>query len=125
MKVKELMAMLQKMDPEMDLTMYIGGEEWYHDFALKGVEHYDEECATIHFILDKTEGWKIQEELNVEEFCNTCDCIGYGSIYQLDYEEQLELYQSLQDLLADDDGYNEDYTYNLRCAIEDELEEDD
>jgi hypothetical protein len=56
MKVKELMAMLQKMDPEADLALYIGGEEWYHDFELEGVEHYDEECATIHFILDKTEG---------------------------------------------------------------------
>jgi hypothetical protein len=125
MKVKELMAMLQKMDPEADLTLYIGGEEWYHDFELTGVELCYEECATIHFILDKTEGWKIQEELAVEDFCNNCDCIGYSSIYQLDYEGQLKLYQSLQELLADDDGYNEDYTYNLRCAIENELEEDE
>jgi hypothetical protein len=124
MKVKELIAMLQKMDPEMDLTMYIGGEEWYHDFELIGVEHYDEECATIHFILDKTEGWKIQEELNVEEFCNNCSGMGFDKIWQLDYPEQFKLYQDLQELLANDDGYNEDYGYSLVCAVEETLTEE-
>jgi hypothetical protein len=124
MKVKELVAMLQKMDPEMDLTMYIGGEEWYHDFELTGVELYYEECATIHFILDKTEGWKIHEELQVKTFCEQCENMGF-TVCDLEYEQQVEMYNTLQEGLANCDCYNEDYAQALRDIMYDyELEDE-
>lgn len=124
MKVKELIAMLQKMDPEMDLTMYIGGEEWYHDFPLEGVEYHDEECAIIHFILDRHTGWQIHEELQVETFCDHCENMGF-TVYNLEYEQQVEMYNTLQEELANCDCYNEDYALALRDVMYDyDLEEE-
>lgn len=115
MKVKELIDILNKMDPETELFLYCGGESYYEDYPLGGVEYHDSETGMIVFnLVDK---YKVAREVDVEDFVNSLECLGFDWAL-LSYDERKELLDEFQNALANDDTYNACYNEDLQELLE-------
>lgn len=47
MKAKELIEILNKMDPETELSLYCGGEDYYEDHPIGGIEYASDDGEIV------------------------------------------------------------------------------
>ena len=118
MKVKELQKILAIMNPEADLSLYCGGEKFYEDYPLSGVEYYDHE-GVIVFNLTQAGKYGIGRQIDMEDFENAIECLG-GNAFVIDYEDRERLRLSFEDALANNDTYNAIYNETLEEVIKQE-----
>lgn len=112
MKVKELVEILSKMNPETELSLYCGGKDYYEDHPLNGIEYQDGESIIVFNLDDK---YEVAKEVDMEDFVYALDCLGFDWI-SLSYDEQKQLLDEFQNKLAEDDVYNQCYNEDL-CEI--------
>lgn len=112
MKAKELIEILKEMEPETELSLYCGGEDYYEDHPLDGIEYHDGDGMIVFNLADK---YKVAREVDMEDFVNALDCLGFdwGA---LSYDQQKQLLDEFQNKLAEDDVYNQCYNEDL-CEI--------
>lgn len=115
MKAKELIDILNKMNPETELSLYCGGEDCYEDHPLANIEYHDSETGMIVFKLD--DKYKVAKEVDMEDFVNALDCLDFDWV-ALSYDEQKELLDIFQTALANDDTYNACYNEDLQELLE-------
>lgn len=117
MKVKELQAILATMNPDAKLRLYCGGEAFYENYPLDGVEYHDD--GVICFNLTDEGKYGIALEVELEDFENAIDCLD-GNFLAVDYVEREKLRLKVEDALANNDTYNEIYNETLEEVIRQE-----
>ena len=115
MKVRDLQAILETMNPDIELRLYCGGEAFYEDHPLDGVEHFEDD-GFICFNLTNEGKYSIAREVDMEDFENAIDCLD-GNFLAVDYEEREKLRLSFEDALANNDTYNAIYNEMLEEVI--------
>lgn len=115
MKVKELQAILATMNPDAELSMYCGGEHFYEDYPLNGVECF-EDNGFIVFNLTQDGKYGVGRQIDMEDFEGAIECLG-GNAFAIDYEDREQLRLTFEDALANDDTYNAIYCEVLEEVI--------
>ena len=118
MKVKELQAILATMKPDTELSLYCGGEHFYEDYPLNGIECF-EDNGFIVFNLTQAGKYGIGRQIDMEDFENSIECID-GNAFAIDYEDREKLRLSFEDALANNDTYNDIYNCTLQEVIKQE-----
>lgn len=115
MKVKEFQAILATMKPDTELRLYCGGDAFYEDHPLNGVEYYEND-GFICFNLTDEGKYGVARQVDMEDFENAIDCLD-GKFLRVDYAEREKLRLSFEDALANDDTYNAIYNETLQEVI--------
>lgn len=118
MKVKDLQAILATMNPDTELNLYCGGEHFYEDYPLNGIECF-EDNGFIVFNLTQTGKYGIGRQIDMEDFENSIECLD-GNAFAIDYEDREKLRLSFEDALANNDTYNAIYNETLEEVIRQE-----
>lgn len=118
MKVKELQAILATMNPDTELSLYCGGEHFYEDYPLNGIECF-EDNGFIVFNLTQAGKYGIGRQIDMEDFENSIECLD-GHAFAIDYEDREKLRLSFEDALANNDTYNAIYNETLEEVIRQE-----
>lgn len=118
MKVKDLQAILATMNPDTELRLYCGGEAFYEDYPLDGIEHHEDD-GFICFNLTDEGKYGIALEVELEDFENAIDCLD-GNFLAVDYVERERLRLKVEDALANNDTYNAIYNETLEEVIRQE-----
>lgn len=118
MKVKELQEILATMNPDAELSMYCGGEHFYEDYPLNGVECF-EDNGFIVFNLTQAGKYGVGRQIDMEDFeCAICNLD--GNAFVLDYEDREQLRLTFEDALANNDTYNAIYCETLEEVLRQE-----
>lgn len=115
MKVKELRAILATMNPDDELRLYCGGEHFYKDHPLNGIECFEDD-GFICFNLTDEGKYGIALEVDLENFENDIDGID-GNFLAVDYVERERLRLKVEEALANNDTYNEIYNETLEEVV--------
>lgn len=118
MKVKELQAILATMNPDTELRLYCGGEAFYEDYPLDGVEHHEDD-GFICFNLTDEGKYGVARQVDMEDFENSIECLD-GNAFAIDYKDREKLRLSFEDALANNDTYNDIYNCTLQEVIKQE-----
>lgn len=118
MKVKELQAILETMNPDTELSLYCGGEHFYEDYPLNGIECFEPD-GFIVFNLTQEGKYGIGRQIDMEDFESAIDCLD-GNAFAIDYEDREKLRLTFEDALANNDTYNAIYNETLEEVIRQE-----
>ena len=118
MKVKELQAILANMNPDTELRLYCGGEAFYEDHPLNGVEHFEDDGFIVFNLTDEGK-YGIARQVDMEDFENAIDCLD-GNFLKVDYAEREQLRLDFEDALANNDTYNDIYNETLEEVVRQE-----